>query len=227
MSGLLYNLKSAWASIVLVLCAADYMEIAKQNKTPPEILAANKLYYEANKDKISAQKKRRRAANIEIIRSKDRAYRLRIKDEMKIRKATFYKKNKEKIVAYTKLYNARRREIKRVYNRSYRLSERGSSVRRALQLARESKKRGASSVCDIARIDIWISSWRKKKRVRRYWCNQYFNGKKCHADHIHPLSKGGAHSLENLCISCAPCNRSKGALPLFQWEKSLTQPSLF
>jgi len=36
-------------------------------------------------------------------------------------------------------------------------------------------------------------------------------------DHIKPLSKDGAHGLDNLCVACRSCNSSKGAKPLIGW----------
>jgi len=36
-------------------------------------------------------------------------------------------------------------------------------------------------------------------------------------DHIHPFSRGGAHSIENFAWSCSSCNRSKGAKTLEEW----------
>lgn len=36
-------------------------------------------------------------------------------------------------------------------------------------------------------------------------------------DHVHPWSRGGEHSFENLVVSCRPCNRSKGAKTLQEW----------
>lgn len=38
-----------------------------------------------------------------------------------------------------------------------------------------------------------------------------------HIDHIIPWSRGGGHSLENLCVSCASCNLSKGAKTPEEW----------
>ena len=29
-------------------------------------------------------------------------------------------------------------------------------------------------------------------------------------DHVYPLSRGGTNELDNLCMSCQPCNSSKG-----------------
>ncbi len=36
-------------------------------------------------------------------------------------------------------------------------------------------------------------------------------GRNLHFDHIVPVAKGGATTIENLQILCAPCNLSKGA----------------
>lgn len=39
-----------------------------------------------------------------------------------------------------------------------------------------------------------------------------------HFDHVTPWSRGGDHSAENLCVSCARCNQSKGDKLLSEWE---------
>ena len=41
-----------------------------------------------------------------------------------------------------------------------------------------------------------------------------------HLDHIYPWSKGGEHSVDNLCVACAPCNCSKGDKTLQEWMES-------
>lgn len=38
-----------------------------------------------------------------------------------------------------------------------------------------------------------------------------------HLDHVMPWSRGGAHSVENLVVSCATCNWSKGTKTLAEW----------
>jgi 5-methylcytosine-specific restriction endonuclease McrA len=44
-----------------------------------------------------------------------------------------------------------------------------------------------------------------------------------HIDHIHPLSKGGEHKVENLCITCPRCNlRKHSREPLKFFELLLT-----
>lgn len=36
-------------------------------------------------------------------------------------------------------------------------------------------------------------------------------------DHIIPVSRGGDNTAENLCVSCAPCNRSKRDKLVSEW----------
>lgn len=36
-------------------------------------------------------------------------------------------------------------------------------------------------------------------------------------DHMTPLSRGGAHSIANVVICCAPCNQAKGDMPYDEW----------
>lgn len=53
---------------------------------------------------------------------------------------------------------------------------------------------------------------------RCYWCG---DASPSHRDHIHPLSRGGAHCDENLVWACAPCNMSKGARSPLAWLAEL------
>lgn len=39
-----------------------------------------------------------------------------------------------------------------------------------------------------------------------------------HLDHIHPWSRGGAHSVDNLTVACVACNLSKRDRLLCEWE---------
>lgn len=43
-------------------------------------------------------------------------------------------------------------------------------------------------------------------------------GVELECDHVVPVSKGGATTLENLVTACRPCNRSKGAKSLSEWR---------
>lgn len=36
-------------------------------------------------------------------------------------------------------------------------------------------------------------------------------------EHMLPLSRGGTNDLDNLCVSCGPCNSSKGDQTLEEW----------
>jgi hypothetical protein len=56
---------------------------------------------------------------------------------------------------------------------------------------------------------------RRKLMIRdRFTCNYCagrFDPRKLQAEHIHPESRGGAFTWQNLCASCPSCNARKGA----------------
>lgn len=52
--------------------------------------------------------------------------------------------------------------------------------------------------------------------VCRY-CGEMADPAEC--DHVTPVALGGGHGMDNLVTACVPCNRSKGATPVDEWEK--------
>ncbi|QOJ33910.1 MAG: HNH endonuclease [Nitrospira sp.] len=52
---------------------------------------------------------------------------------------------------------------------------------------------------------------RMRQGGRCYWCCCELVECRTHLDHVLPLSRGGAHSLENVRFSCQSCNIAKGA----------------
>ena len=52
---------------------------------------------------------------------------------------------------------------------------------------------------------------RSKTHAVCYYCSKTVSTRLIHFDHIVPLSKGGAHRVENLCVACKACNHRKWA----------------
>jgi hypothetical protein len=112
---------------------------------------------------------------------------------------------------------------KRKYNRDYYQRNKERWLSRCYRDRALKRKNLVGNLQDITK---WMKSWRTPKHVRCYWCGNKSRGLNCHGDHIVALSDGGAHSLENLCISCSTCNMRKHNKPLSIWNQQITEPVL-
>lgn len=79
----------------------------------------------------------------------------------------------------------------------------------------------AASEEERAAIKKWRQGWRSLREVLCHWCKQAFAPDACHADHVIPLSRGGAHGLSNLVIACAACNVKKHARMPEVWAEMI------
>lgn len=140
---------------------------------------------------------------------------------------------------YRKYYQKCHKEKKRQYSVKYRashrkeLNERQKKWQRAHPeksrircRARRALRSGAIAGNQVA-LTGWETKWRKRKTSTCYWCKEKTPSENCHVDHINPLSKGGLHAIENVCISCQPCNNKKYNHGLEIWNKRITEPVLF
>lgn len=156
-------------------------------------------------------------------------------------------RNAERRGRYMKEYNSKRKEQQREYDKARYLRPENVLKREAGKVAKSvymrtwmQKNRAKKinywnkrrrhlkdrRIGDISGILNWIRSWRTDKIVRCYWCLGRFIGIKCHVDHIEPISLGGSHSLQNLCISCPKCNRAKHDKTVSEWNLFLDEPVL-
>lgn len=200
--------------------------------------ARSKRWREKNAEKVKAQNKKWRIANPEMAKAGQKRWRTENPEKVKMGQKKYcaenpgkekarYKKyrdeNLDKVrAASKKCYDANpdkaRARVKRYHAANPDKVRQNSHIRRA-------RKIGAL-VGPYALILDWAKSIRKSKQVSCYWCGLRFLGKRAHLDHIVALTKGGSHSIENLCISCPQCNQSKHAKTLKQWNEKLSQPVL-
>jgi 5-methylcytosine-specific restriction endonuclease McrA len=139
-------------------------------------------------------------------------------DKERERMRRHYAANKEKVLIQRRLHHAANREKRCAYQRHYREVNPGAYRRWqqenpekvAAHSQRRRARKAAATIGDPAEVAACEAEIRESR-----WCE------KCkaevddlHVDHIQPLSKGGAHSVENLQGLCARHNLEKGVKPL-------------
>lgn len=65
-----------------------------------------------------------------------------------------------------------------------------------------------------------LAEWRSSQRDVCYWCGDE-RADAYTIDHFYPLARGGAHQVDNLVISCKPCNLRKNAKDPYEFAKEI------
>lgn len=172
-----------------------------------------------NPDKRRERDKRHRDENLEAYRAREAAYRAANREQENGRYRRWRANNQEHRRAYEAEWRAKNREAVRDGWRDWRArnaegvrkasrewEKAHPEYRRARDLRRRARLKAAGG--RIRAEDIKRALERQKGRC--WWCSRKV-GKKYHADHVIPLSRGGSGGIENIVISCAPCNWSKGS----------------
>jgi 5-methylcytosine-specific restriction endonuclease McrA len=123
------------------------------------------------------------------------------------------KKNQQKRVSnYGKQYRKSHQDSISQYKKNwYRKRYDSDPEFRRRFLAAVNRRRAArvSATINPQSITIFIEGVKSKQFATCYYCKRRISTKRIHIDHILALSKGGSHSVENLCVSCPECNWSK------------------
>lgn len=164
----------------------------------------NRKYWR-DPEKSRAQHRAQRIKNLEARRAQNRKWQFDQWAHRQEYMRAYYQKNKEKLKAKTKVqYLANKAQF---WNYAQK--------RRALKM---------QAANNLLAIRSFAESVKAKRYAYCYYCGDRVKTSNIHFDHIIPLVKGGAHSIENLCVSCADCNLSKQDKLLSRWNK---HPQLF
>ena len=162
-------------------------------------MAYQKVYYEANKEKITAQNKAYREANKEKIDAQKKVYYEANKEKIAAKRKAYQEDNKEKIAARKKAYYEANKDWIKARHRAYVKDNRAAGTaqgnkRRAMKL---------NQTPDLNKAE-------KVEIEFMYLYNQIMPGD-WHVDHIVALANGGLHHPANLQILSKFDNLSKGA----------------
>ena len=165
-----------------------------------KILEQHKEYRQNNKEKLNKQKKEHYQNNKEKINKRHKEYRQNNKEKIKEQKKEYLQNNKEYFKEYKKEYHK---------NNPHKVRE-ASRKRRALEKANihepyseDQVLKLYGSVCHICKEEIDLSA------NRSTGASGWEQG--LHLDHVIPISKGGADTLENVKPAHGLCNLQKSA----------------
>jgi len=130
------------------------------------------------------------------------------KEERRVYNAEWRKSHKEEKRVYQVAYRKGHRKKARLYSAEYRKDHlpeiaAGCAARRALILG--------ATLGDLASIKEVYRQAKEDEPIRCYLCGELIPLGRRQVDHVHPLSKGGKHTVTNLKIACNICNNSKGS----------------
>lgn len=181
------------------------------------VTAAQKRYRECHPERVAACCKKSwpayYAREKEKYKERARQFRQQHPEEAKRQSREYAAHNRQTIIEKRRIWRKRNRAKIVEYMRTWRNANRERYS--ALQAKHRALKKGAQ--VNLQAIIAWMKQVRSKKTVRCYYCKQHVPVNAIHFDHIVPLSRGGMHSVENLCVTCAFCNLSKGDKPLRAW----------
>jgi 5-methylcytosine-specific restriction endonuclease McrA len=177
----------------------EYMK-RYQQKNKARLLEKSRAYYLSHRDKIKSSAIAYRKNNLEKVKSAQRRHHQEHPEKSKNRFLKW-------IATHREHFNKKCSEYKKSHLPECRARNQN---RRALLRA---------STINLKKIEAWMSSIMAKPSASCYWCGAKVSKPNLHFDHIVALSKGGPHSIENLCVSCAACNLSKHNKDVVAWVR--------
>jgi 5-methylcytosine-specific restriction endonuclease McrA len=127
----------------------------------------------------------------------------------------YYTNNRDKKLKYQKEYHNNNRDRLNKYRKEHHKTERGKLIHKLSSQNRRYRKQYNTNPGDkLTKKNIEYLTEVYKHCA---YCSTPLTSENTHIDHIHPLSKGGSHSIDNVVLSCKDCNLKKNAKTLEQW----------
>jgi 5-methylcytosine-specific restriction endonuclease McrA len=162
-----------------------------------------RVYNRNNRELIAEKMQAARAKDPEKYRAINRAWRSRNADKHRQISRDYRRKNKAKCRVKDKQYT-QQPEVKQRRREQYASDADFREKIKARTKKHSARRRGAVSTETIYRRKVW-----ERDEKRCYLCGLQVDLKAMHLEHKTPISRGGAHTYENVGCACARCNLSK------------------
>lgn len=163
--------------------------------------ASKKRSYQRHKEAIKAKVLKWQRENRETLRVKQRAWQKarlpRVREKRNRQARERYHANIEKSRAYFRVQTKRWREAN---------PEAFKAIHYRATRKRQCRKAGAGRIESINYDRIC-----RRDKMRCHLCGEKVDRKDLHFDHVIPLAAGGDHTEQNIAVSHARCNISKGS----------------
>lgn len=173
-----------------------------------------------------ASYKRYVSENHDRVRELKAAYRKENRSKLRIAGRTYYLANKDKWLVYSRLqYERHPEEMRAKVRRQYR-----ANIEQRRAYGRKQASEYARLYPEVSRNNAHRRRTRKRangvfeipksflKRLYKSSCFYCGSRTKITADHVIPISRGGAHSMGNLVPACQICNFSKHNKTIMEWR---------
>ncbi len=177
----------------------------ERRKRNPKISEYQREWRQKNRSKTREYSRKSRIKHLDIRRQKDREFAKRHSAERVIYNKQWRKKNPEKQSVIEKRYYWNNREERLAKNKEWRDTPRGKAVKHALEFKRRALKKHNGGMYTAVDIETHF----RTQKGRCWWCGCELDPSSHHVDHRIALSRGGANSANNICISCPKCNLTK------------------
>ncbi len=195
---------------------------ARKRKNPEQVKAYQAAYYQANKERLSAQGAEWRDKNTEKIRAQDAAYYQANTEKIRAQSAAWQRENAERVKRRKAEY--RRENLGKIQEKNAAYYQANSDRLKAKSIAyckenpekvnihsaaRRARKAAAPIVENVDRRVLF-----ERDGGICHLCNLPVEWSDMHGDHIVSLKRGGDHSYANMATSHSRCNLRKGCKPL-------------
>ena len=205
------------------MAGSAFIAVGKDIMNKIERKSYNRIYYQANKERIKTQKKiynkenkeknnarckAHREANPEYHKARLKAWYEANPERMKLLKKAWYEANREKVKAYMKIWTKANPEKRKTSYERYKkanpeiareASRKHKALKRTTQVQAINEK-------EVYLRDGWICQLCHKRVDKRF---KHPNPMCASLDHIVPLSKGGTHTYKNVQLAHLGCNLNK------------------
>lgn len=206
-----------------------------RKNTPEEVVAAKlkkqrygKQYRKDHPELYREAHRRWASRNVEKERDRGRLKSIRDRPKMLKKRSEWGKKNRKHLADYLRAHRIKNR----AWHERYKLNNRDKLLAsqakyksnnieklRLSSAAHQHKRRAEkrNTEVNLKGIKRWMSQVRSLPFMRCHWCGTKVHGRQIHFDHVVALSRGGGHTIGNLCCSCQDCNRSKSSRLISDW----------